>query len=114
MYSTIYFDILYYVFSLFLPLLILAMLNTRLTMTYRALQLRRRQRWRQRGFCRCSGDEAQISEQNITRVLILVVLVFMLCNAPARAVQMVWRYAHQRCPSAPFILMEVSGIGMYV
>jgi hypothetical protein len=45
LYSTIYFDILYYVFSLFLPLLLLAMLNTRLTVAYRALQLRRRQRF---------------------------------------------------------------------
>ena len=106
-YSLIYFDILYYVFSLFLPLLLLALLNIRLTVAYRALQRRRRLRWQQRGGCGCSGDDAQMSEQNITRVLILIVLAFMLCNAPARVVQIVWKYAPQLCPSVPFILMEV-------
>ena len=98
-YNVIYFDILYYIFSFALPLLILAVLNTKLTIAYRQLQTRRR-----------SMQTRHDTDHSITLVMIMVVLVFMLCNAPAGIYQMLQRYRWQPCLSHQFILQETSSI----
>ncbi len=96
LYNIIYFDILYYIFSFVLPLLILSVLNTRLTLAYRKIQARRA-----RMNLRTDQDN------NITLVMIIVVLVFMLCQAPARIVQIAWKYNYGNC-NWKFLLTELS------
>lgn len=99
-YNLVYFDILYCIFSFVLPLLLLAVLNTKLLMAYRVIQKRR-------NAMRSRHDHR---ENNITLVMIIVVLVFMLCNLPARVVQLVWKYHPKPCPTAPFLITEISSV----
>lgn len=40
--------------------------------------------------------------------MIVVVLVFIACNGPAKFVHIAWRYQEQRCPTVAFYLMELS------
>ena len=49
-------------------------------------------------------------DHSITLVMIMVVLLFLACNAPARIVQMIWRYATHRCPSTPFVMITLSNV----
>ena len=93
----IYFDILYYIFSFVAPLLLLSFLNTRLTLAYRKIQANRA-----RMNLRTDQDN------NITLVMIIVVLVFILCQAPARIVQMIWSYQSHVCDDYRFYLTELS------
>ncbi|ELT93115.1 hypothetical protein CAPTEDRAFT_206326 [Capitella teleta] len=103
LYKIIYFDISYYIICFVLPLVLLAVLNVRLTISYRKV-LQRKRRMSNR------PDQAQHCDPNITLVLIIVILVFMVCNTPARIVQVVWRYKKQWCMSLPFFLMEISNV----
>ena len=103
LYKLIYFDISYYIICFVLPLVLLAVLNVRLTISYRKV-LQRKRRLSNRQDCSPHCDP------NITLVLIIVILVFMLCNTPARIVQVVWRYKRQWCMSVPFFLMEISNV----
>ena len=96
LYQFVYFDILYLIFSFTLPLLLLTALGIKLVIAYQAV-LRRRRRSRR-----------QCAEQNITLVTIAVVVVFVVCNAPARIVQLLWAYRPQPCGTLPFIIMELS------
>jgi hypothetical protein len=103
LYKIVYFDASYYIICFVLPLVLLAVLNTRLTMSYRkVLQRKRRMSNRPESSTHC--------DPNITLVLIIVILVFMACNTPARIVQVVWRYKVQTCMSVPFFLMEISNV----
>ena len=97
-YQHVYTDGLYYVFSFILPLLILAFVNTKITVAYRATLKRRR-----RMTSRCCDNE-----KNITLVMIIVVVVFMLCQAPARIVQMVWGYKSKRCQDLIYYLTHIT------
>jgi hypothetical protein len=86
LYKKVYVDILYYVSSFFLPLAILAFCNTFVIVKYR-LMLRRR--------CKLVAssrkrDASKDYENNVTVVMIMVVLVFMMCQSPARLVQIIW------------------------
>ncbi|ELT90118.1 hypothetical protein CAPTEDRAFT_35450, partial [Capitella teleta] len=99
-YNTVYFDIMYYIFIFVMPLMLLATLNMKLTIAYRSIQQRRNS---MRGIGR-----REFMDNNITLVMIIVVLVFMLCNAPARLVQIIWNYRRHRCLSANFFLQEIS------
>ena len=103
-YRLVYFDILYYIFSFVLPLMLLAVLNTRLVVAYRLIQ-RKRQALRVR-----SGHDNQ--DNNITLIMIIVIVVFMVCNAPARIFQIVQKYENKnlRCWSAAFVIGEISSI----
>ena len=96
LYRFVYFDILYVIFSFTLPLLLLIALGIKLVIAYQAV-LRRRRRTRR-----------QSADQNITLVTIAVVVVFVVCNAPARIVQLLWQYRVQACGTLPFIVMELS------
>ena len=99
LYKLIYFDILYYIFSFVLPLLVLSVLNTRLTLAYRKIQA-----------TRARMNLRTDQDNNITLVMIIVVLVFMLCQAPARIVQIVWKYEYHTCDTIKFYLTEFSNV----
>ena len=109
LYQLLYLDIAYYIFSFVLPLLILAVLNTKLTIAYRHVQKRRRH-LRGRTENNPGHKSSQHSDPNITLVMIIVVLVFMLCNLPARVVQIVLRYRDQECMTPEFVIKEVSNV----
>ena len=100
MYNLVYAEIMYYILSFVLPLVLLAFLNTRLTLAYNVVQ-------RKRAAMRSRNDS---HENNLTLVMIIVVLVFMLCNLPARLVQIIWKYRPQPCPTFQFFLMEFSNV----
>ena len=102
LYSDVYFHGLYYVFSFVLPLLLLLALNAKLTIAYRALQ-RKRHRM-------TSVRRRESHDGSITLVMIVIVVVFMLCNAPARVVQILWGYSMQRCMTFKFFLTEVCSV----
>ncbi|ELU11482.1 hypothetical protein CAPTEDRAFT_193888 [Capitella teleta] len=103
LYRRVYFDFMYYIFSFVLPLIILAVLNTRLVLAYRLIQ-KRRQALRGR-----STSEGQ--DNNITLIMIIVIVVFMVCNAPARIFQIVQKYeGNTMCWSAAFVIGEITNI----
>lgn len=102
LYGVVYFHALYYVFSFVLPLLLLSALNTRLTLSYRALQRKRRRM--------TSVRRRESHDSSITLVMIVIVVVFMLCNAPARIVQIMWGYSLQRCMTFKFLATQVSSV----
>ena len=102
-YRLVYFDILYYISTFVLPLVLLAFMNTRLVLAYRLIQ-RKRRALRVR-----SGQDGQ--DNNITLVMIIVIVVFMICNAPARIFQIVQKYDQNiKCWSTAFIIGEVCSI----
>ncbi|KAK2171197.1 hypothetical protein NP493_1094g03022 [Ridgeia piscesae] len=94
-YRMVYFDVLYYIFSFALPLLLLVVLGAKLVVAYRAV-LRRRRRSSRMG-----------ADQNITLVMIVVIVVFVVCNAPARVVQLLWSYRVQKCGTVSFVVTEL-------
>lgn len=104
-YRLIYFDILYYITSFVLPLVLVLFLNLRLTWAYRKIQKRRAQMRSQR-----ANTTASDNDNNITLVMIIVVLTFIMSQAPARMVQILWEYKYDRCDTVQFILMEISKI----
>lgn len=106
LYQLVYFDALYYVVSFVLPLLLLSVFNAQLIVAYRAVQ-RKRSAMKMR---RCRGGGTDSHEQNITLVMIVVILVFMVCNAPARVVQIVWQYNQKLCPTTPFFVIQLSNV----
>jgi len=52
--------------------------------------------------------QQECNEQNVTLIMIVVILTFMVCNVPAKVVQAVWSYQTQPCMSAQFFLSELS------
>lgn len=105
LYQLVYFDALYYVVSFVLPLLLLSVFNAQLIVAYRAVQRKRSAMTVRR---RCRGADSH--EQNITLVMIVVILVFMVCNAPARVVQILWAYNQKPCPTVPFFVIQLSNV----
>ena len=101
LYQLVYSDALYYLFSFILPLLILTVVNTRVIVVYNATRQRRQ---RMTSSVRRHTD----NENNITLVMIMVVLIFMICQAPARVVQLVWGYKYAHCDDFRFYLIHVS------
>ena len=97
-YATVYTDALYYLFSFVLPLLILAFVNTRVTVAYQAAKKRKRRMTSRR------SD----NDNNITLVMIMIVLIFILCQAPARIVQLVWSYKYNHCREYQYYLIHIS------
>ena len=100
LYKTIYVDVLYYVFTFVVPLLILAYVNTMVTVAYQ--EMRRRKR---RMTSRSRGSD---NDGDVTLVMILVVLIFMLCQAPARIVQLVWKYKYAHCRQYAYYIIHLS------
>ena len=97
-YTLLYFDIMKYIFIFVLPLFLLIILNTRLVVAYRQVQ-------RQRARMVTSVDS---HDNNLTLVMILVILVFTLCHLPSCLVKMVWKFVWHPCPSFPFFLTNLS------
>jgi len=88
-----------------LPLVLLAVLNSRLTMAYRVISNRRARMMSHR--TTASGGTTD-QENNITLIMIIVVLIFMLTQAPARLVQILWEYKSIECNNIQFVLIEIS------
>ena len=85
-----------------LPLLFLAIANGLVTCAYRRAQHRRRRLM----MTTRSGVEC---ERNITFVMILVVLLFIICQAPARFVQIVWSYK-TNCNQLRYFVIHISNM----
>ena len=103
-YSFVYSDIMYYLFSFILPLISLATLNLYLIIAYRSVKKRR-------SAMRGARDNADSHrDPDITLVMIVVVLAFMVCNLPGRVVQIIWRYDYSfDCTiSHKFLITELS------
>jgi len=47
-------------------------------------------------------------EQSVTLIMIVVVLVFIVCNVPAKGVQITLNYRYQSCPTVAFFVQELS------
>ena len=103
LYKTIYIDVLYYIFSFILPLLILGFCNTFVIIKYRTMLKRKRHM-----MLRKRDAAAKEQENSVTVVMIVVVLVFMVCQAPARLVQIVWSYSYDHCRQFQYYLSQVS------
>lgn len=84
-YTLLYQNIFYNLFAFGLPLLILMFLNTKLTIVYRKVVLRKRASLQNR-------NSPAASEDNITKIMIIVVLVFILCNLPSRLILILTDY----------------------
>lgn len=97
-----YRDASYYLFTFILPLLILAFVNTKIIVAYRATQQRR-----QRMTSSLSARRVE-NDNNITLVMIMVVVIFMLCQAPARIVQMALGYKFNSCVDYQFYVIHIS------
>ncbi len=102
MYQLIYGDVMYYLVTFFIPLIILAFVNTRVIVVYNATK-RRRQRMRS-----TSSIRRQDNENNITLVMIMVVVIFLICQSPARIVQLVWGYTYKHCTQLQYYLIHIS------
>ncbi len=106
----IYSDYLYYAFSFILPLLFLAVANGLVTYAYRRAQGRRRRlvvTARAGGGGGGGGGECK---RSITLVMILVVLLFILCQAPARFIQIMWSYTFHHCHQLRYFIIHTSNM----
>jgi len=83
MYRIIYYNILYAVLMLAVPLIALSGLNVRLI---RALTALRRKRAEMQG----PKTSTTSQDSNVTLVLVIVVLVFTVCQTPALVTQLMW------------------------
>ena len=97
LYGRIYGDIAYYVFSFALPLFILGIINTRIIIAYRATRKRK-----------LSITSRRSTENNVTLVMIIVILIFMVCLAPARLVQLAWNYEYDHCSELRYYLIHLT------
>ena len=122
-YSKVYVEVMYYIFSFALPLLVLVFLNLHLMFAYKQVRQRRLRMLNPRAStdvrasrsdvrgAETRGNTENYRDQNITLITIIIVLIFILCHLPAKLVQMFYRYEHQqKCNSLAFILIEVSKI----
>ena len=80
LYLIIYNNAMYMIFLLILPLILLTILNVRLIRALNALRQKRQQ----------MQSARQQQDNNVTFVLIIVVLVFTICQAPALVNQILW------------------------
>ena len=99
-FQTLYIDAMYYLFTFVLPLLVLAFVNTRVIIAYHGAQKRKRSMTTRRAE----------NENNITLVMIMVVAIFMICQAPARIVQLVWSYRYKHCEEFQYYLIHITNM----
>ena len=81
LYKTVYEYILYFIFLMALPMLILTFLNIRLIKGLKALRQRRM----------AMQTLSQKHDNNVTFVLIIVVVVLIICQVPALVSRVLWR-----------------------
>ena len=106
MYRIIYYNILYAVLMLAVPLVALSGLNVRLI---RALTALRRKR------AEMQGPKSSTSSQdsNVTLVLVIVVLVFTVCQTPALVTQLMWSLLAddaRRCGGLQYYFGRISNL----
>jgi hypothetical protein len=85
LYRVVYGNVMYTVFMLALPLLALTVLNVRLIWTLKAIGRKRAEL--QRGGARPNCRQQQAQDNNVTLVLIIVVLVFTVCQVNLHSYQ---------------------------
>lgn len=112
-YAFVYSDVLYYIITFALPLLILGVVNAKIIVAYRATVQRKRSMHGGGSSTSQTSSLASITtrsatENNVTLVMLIVVVIFMLCLAPARLVQIVTDYAYSACSDASYYLIHVS------
>jgi len=81
LYNVIYENILYCLFVFLGPLLILVSLNA--CLVSELLRARRRLRERRLPAAMCGDASVEGSEQNLTLVMIVIIVVFVVCQTPA-------------------------------
>ena len=119
LYTSGYVDVMYYVFSFALPLVVLVYLNLHLMVAYKQVRQRRLRMLNprengadvttRRHDVTASNQQGQAEsyrDQNITLITIIIVLIFLVCHLPAKLVQIVFRYEHMQCDSVMFFLTE--------
>ena len=89
-YTIIYENILYCLFVFLGPLLILISLNA--CLVCELVRARRRLRDRRLPATMCGDLSVEGSEQNLTLVMIVIVVVFVVCQAPAFANQLLFSF----------------------
>ena len=91
LYRHIYGDIMYQIVTFALPLALLAFFNTSVMFAfYKAFK-------RRQSLTGTAVTRHETNENNLTLLMIAVVLIFMVCQAPARVVQHVWNYQTDPC-----------------
>ena len=103
LYWIIYGNVSYLVFLLILPLLVLTILNVRLINALNAWKQKRAEMQTMR----------QQQDNNVTFVLIIVVLVFTVCQAPALVNQVLWNVlgdSARRCRGFQFYFQRISNM----
>ena len=81
LYNIIYENVLYCLFVFLGPLLILVSLNA--CLVNELVRARRRLRERRLPATMCGDASVEGSEQNLTLVMIVIILVFVVCQTPA-------------------------------
>lgn len=114
-YRIVYTDIVYYLLTFVLPLIAIGFTYARVISTYRAS---RRLQWSQvpaAGVQQTSGGGGgPMNENAITLVMIVIVAIFVVCQAPSRLVQAVYGYRFDDCHQLRFYLIHVSnGLEMF-
>jgi hypothetical protein len=118
LYKLVYVDIMYYVISFVQPLVTLVYVSCCVIRAYRTAV---RYKWKLANATSSSLSETtQVNEQhqpqqssgdsdsNITFVMIVVVFVFMMCQSPARLVQVFWSYSYTSCRHFQFYIIQLS------
>ena len=103
LYNIIYQNICYTAFMLIIPLLTLTLLNIRLISALKEIHKRRAEMQSMR----------QQQDNNVTFVLIIVVLVFTICQAPALVTQICWTVLPEtarRCGGFQYYYSRVSNL----
>jgi hypothetical protein len=115
-YQKLYCDAFYYMLSFALPLLVLVVMNACVIKAYKAARKRRYRMYSARrktsNQCSTTTDSRRPTatgskkngagsiadhESSVTLVMIVIVLVFVVCQAPARLVQLIWGYKYHGC-----------------
>lgn len=99
-YRIIYTDIVYYLLTFVLPLMVIAFANIRVIGAYRAARRLQDQQHQ--------ANEGSMNENAITLVMIVIVAIFVMCQAPSRVVQMTWGYRYNHCREPRFYLIHIS------
>ena len=101
LYQILYRNVMYMIFLLALPLLILTVLNTRLISALKALRRKRAEMQSLR----------QQQDNNVTFVLVVVIIVFTVCQTPALLNQIFWNAlsdSQRNCGGFQFYFSRIS------
>ena len=103
LYYIVYDNILYFIFNLALPVLILMLLNIRMILALKAFHRKRLE----------MQSVRQQQDNNITFVLIIIVTVFIICQVPALINRVMWNVAPdeaRQCGGFQFYLRHIANM----